>query len=321
MIVSSEGELIGEGAHHGPGEDHAEVVAIKDAGQRSHGATMYVTLEPCSHHGRTPPCVDAIETAGLAKVVVGAIDPDSRISGSGIERLRSRGIEVVESGQSEIVRAMDPAYFHHRQSGMPLVTIKYAMTLDGSVAALDGSSQWITSEQARRDVHSLRSEADAVLVGAGTVRTDNPRLDVRLDDYAGQQPRPVVVAGSDALPADVSIWSSDPIVVSTRRMDVPKGQVLVVGGDDNRPDPVETCRALAELGLLHLLVEGGPTIIKSWLDAGVVTNGVVYLGARLGGGRGVSPVSGRFDSIADAQVVSVTAVRSLGEDVRIDFEL
>ncbi len=165
VIVGSDGNIIGEGAHVRPGTDHAEVVALKSATADVTGATAYVTLEPCSHHGRTPPCADALIAAGIAKVVVGALDPDERVSGTGIERLRKAGVEVEISDMGDIVEAADPAYFHHRRTGLPLITLKAAITLDGNMAAADGTSQWITSEEARADGHQLRANADAIMVG------------------------------------------------------------------------------------------------------------------------------------------------------------
>jgi diaminohydroxyphosphoribosylaminopyrimidine deaminase/5-amino-6-(5-phosphoribosylamino)uracil reductase len=318
-VVDPDGRQVGEGAHEAPGQPHAEVVALEAAGAGASGATLYVTLEPCSHLGLTPPCVDAITAAGVARVVMGVTDPDSRVSGTGAARLREAGVEVVEGVMGDEVVAMDPAYHHHRKTGMPLVTLKYAMTLDGSVAAHDGTSKWITGEEARMDAHGLRAEADAVVIGAGTLRSDDPGLDVRLSSYEGPQPRPVIVAGREPLPADRRIWQRRPLVLSVESHPIPAGSLIEVTGEEGRPDPVVACRALADLGLLSILVEGGPTIASSWWAAGVVDLGVVYVGAKLGGGGGRTPMSGVFESVGDAQVVSITGVRSLEGDVRIDF--
>ncbi|HET9258762.1 MAG TPA: bifunctional diaminohydroxyphosphoribosylaminopyrimidine deaminase/5-amino-6-(5-phosphoribosylamino)uracil reductase RibD, partial [Acidimicrobiia bacterium] len=166
VVVSSSNEVLGEGAHTGPGHDHAEVVALDRAGD-ARGATLYVSLEPCTFQGRTPPCVDRVIASGVSKVVIGAIDPDARVAGSGVAALREAGIGVEVVDDSE-ARALDPAYFHHRETGQALVVAKFAMTLDGSIAAVDGTSQWITSEKARRDAHALRAEADVVVIGSGT---------------------------------------------------------------------------------------------------------------------------------------------------------
>jgi diaminohydroxyphosphoribosylaminopyrimidine deaminase/5-amino-6-(5-phosphoribosylamino)uracil reductase len=295
------------------------VIALDEAGS-GQGCTVFVSLEPCTHHGRTPPCVDRLIAEGVANVVIGALDPDERVSGSGVRALRDAGVEVIVLDDPE-ARSVDPAYFRHRETGLPRVTLKYAMTLDGSVAAADRTSQWITSEEARRDAHLLRGEMDGVVVGAGTLRTDSPRLDVRAPGYSGPQPRPVVVAGATDLPTDGGIWALNPLVVTTRDRHIPGGELLKVNGEGDRPDPVAACRALAGVGLLDLLVEGGPTLAGEWLRGGVVTDGIVYLGARLGMGGGIPAIGGVFDTIARARVVRVTGVRTLGSDVAVTFEL
>jgi diaminohydroxyphosphoribosylaminopyrimidine deaminase/5-amino-6-(5-phosphoribosylamino)uracil reductase len=319
VVVDSSGEVIGEGWHRGPGTAHAEADALSRAGESASGATVYVSLEPCSHHGRTPPCADALISAGVTRVVAATVDPDPNVSGRGIQKLRDAGIEVEVGILEDEARQIDPAYFHHRETAMPLVTVKWAMTLDGSVAAADGTSQWITGEKARADAHRLRSTVDAVVVGAGTVREDDPLLDVRLDEFTGPQPRPVVIAGRTPLPDHARIWDRDPIVVSAARRDIPHGQLLEVAGEEYLPDPVATCRALAELGLLHLLLEGGPSVARAWWDAGVVNDGVVYVGARVGGGTGHSPFAGSFPTITAATDVEFGGMRSVGEDVAISF--
>lgn len=320
VVTNTSGEVVGEGWHGGPGTDHAEVVALRAAGEASRAGTAYVTLEPCSHHARTPPCVDALIAAGVSTVVVGTIDPDPRVSGEGVNRLREAGIEVVTGVLEDEARSVDTAYFRHRETGMPLVTIKWAMTLDGSVAASDGTSQWITSEHARQDAHHIRSLVDGVVVGAGTVRRDDPLLDVRLDGYEGPQPRPVIIAGKTPLPDEARIWARDPLVLSSTSRDIPAGELIEVPGSEYRPDPVESCRVLAGHGLLHLLLEGGPSLARSWWHSGVVSDGLVYVGSKLGGGTGQTPMAGVFATIADAVDVEFEAVRSVGTDVLIAFE-
>lgn len=319
VITDTAGEIVGEGWHRGPGTDHAEVVALEEAGDAARGSTVYVTLEPCSHHGRTPPCVDALNVAGVSTVVVGAMDPDSNVAGEGVRRLESAGIEVITGVAERAAREVDLAYFHHRETGMPLVTMKWAMTLDGSVAADDGTSRWITAESAREDAHELRASVDGVVVGAGTLRADDPRLDVRIDGFEGAQPRPVIVAGASDLPFQAEAWERDPVVVATRSLDTPSGEVLVVKEVDGLPDPGETCRGLADLGMLHLLLEGGPILAGAWWRAGVVSNGMVYIGAKVGGGTGRSPLAGLFATIEDASEVEFEAVRNVGDDVVIAF--
>ena len=318
VVVSPTGEVLGEGAHLGPGSPHAEVAAL-DGVFDPRGATIYVSLEPCAHTGRTPPCVDRLIAAGVARVVIGTGDPDARVAGAGIATLLGAGIEV-DLVDDPAARELDPGYFHHRETGSPFVTLKYAMTLDGSVAAADGTSQWITSEEARADAHVLRSEADAVIVGAGTLIADDPRLDVRLATGRGHQPRPVVVAGRRDLPDRARIWDRDPLVVSTFDRTVPSGDLLLVAGAGH-PDPVGVCAALAAAGYLDLLVEGGPTLAGAWWRAGVIDRGVAYIGGRFGGGQGIQPLDGAFTTIGDAVDVTVNDVRQVGTDVRVDFEI
>lgn len=202
-----------------------------------------------------------------------------------------------------------------------MVTVKYAMTLDGSVAASDGSSRWISGEKSRADAHLARATADAVIVGAGTLRADNPSLDVRTIGYDGPQPVPVIVAGSRPLPADSVIWERNPIVLSTVDRPLVSGELIEVEGAEGIVDPTLACRKLAEKGLLDLLVEGGPTLVRAWWNAGVIHRGIIYLGSRFGVGTGIAPIAGSFATMSDAIDVTVTGVDTLGSDIRVDFEV
>ncbi len=318
VIVDESGQVVGEGAHHGVGQPHAEVVALAEARDQARGSTLFVTLEPCSHQGETPPCAGAVAEAGVRKVVIGAIDPDQRVSGAGVAWLKEAGIEVETGVLAPEAESVDPAYFHHRRTGLPLVTLKVAMTLDGSVAATDGSSQWITSEEARQDAHRLRATMDAVVVGAGTFRADDPLLTARVEGVE-KQPVPVVVAGRQSLPIDRRIWERSPLVISARPLGVPSGEVVVVGGDDEWPDPVKSAQALADRGLLDLLLEGGPQLTGAWWRAGVVSRGVIYVGPRMAGGRGMAPIEGDFATMAQSSAVNINDVRMVGPDIRIEF--
>ena len=319
VVVDPSGEVIGEGAHEGFGLTHAEVNALAQAGEGAAGSTLYVTLEPCSHEGKTPPCAKAVVESGVSRVVIGAIDPDPRVSGSGVTQLTTAGIAVETGVLADEAEAVDAAYFRHRRTGLPLVTLKMAMTVDGAVAALDDSSQWITSAEARRDTHQLRSAMDAVVIGAGTLRKDDPLLTARHDEGA-HQPVPVIVTGRQTLPVESRIWQRSPLVISTRSLGVPSGEVVVVEGHDDWPDPEATARGLAERGLLDVLLEGGPALAGAWWRSGIVTRGVTYVGARVGGGQGVSPLGGDFATMAESRPVSIRDVRMIGPDVRIEFE-
>jgi diaminohydroxyphosphoribosylaminopyrimidine deaminase/5-amino-6-(5-phosphoribosylamino)uracil reductase len=319
VLVASDGTVVGRGAHERRGTPHAEIHALEQAGELARGATMVVTLEPCSHEGTTPPCTDALIAAGIGSVVVGAVDPDPRVSGRGLDRLREAGIGVVLV--DEPVVDVDPGYFHHRTTGRPRLTLKLAATLDGQTAAADGTSQWITSPEARRDAHRLRARSDAVMVGAGTLRTDNPRLDVRLGGYGGPQPRPVVVGGHRPLPADAAVFARSPLVYTPHPIDVP-GEVVVVGAEDD--GIVALDRVLDDLGrreIVDVLVEGGARLAGALRRQALVDRYVVYLGASVAGGIGRAMFDGEFATLGDREAVQIDDVRSIGPDVRIVAEV
>ncbi len=302
IVLSSDGRVLSVAAHTGPGQPHAEQLALDDV-PRGDGHTMVVTLEPCDHHGRTPPCTNAIIAKGIAHVVVGSLDPDSRVQGRGIARLRDAGIAVTESGLSELVEANDRGYFRHRRTGNPFVTLKLAVTLDGQIAAIDGTSRWITGREARADAHQLRAEHDAVAVGAGTLRVDDPELTVRLTDFEGPQPTAVVFKGIEDLPPEARILKREPIIVEpdgTGRVNIPRA-----------------LRELGDCGITALLIEGGSRIARSFLDAGVVDELVVYVGAKLAAGTGLPAVAGAFSSMDAALPVRFTEVVQIGPDIKI----
>ncbi|MDF1597411.1 MAG: bifunctional diaminohydroxyphosphoribosylaminopyrimidine deaminase/5-amino-6-(5-phosphoribosylamino)uracil reductase RibD [Acidimicrobiia bacterium] len=319
VVVDPAGRVVGEGAHELPGLPHAEVIALAGAGSLAAGSTMYVTLEPCNHTGRTGPCVSVIVNANVEKVVVGTLDPDQQVSGEGIAALRAAGIEVEVDGSSPGLKDLDPGYFHHRTTGRPRFTLKSALTLDGQVAAHDGTAQWITGEEARLDGHRLRAESDAVLVGAGTVFADDPRLDVRLPGYSGPQPRPVVLTGRRTLPEAAQVLSRNALVVGTGETEQP-GDLLIVPSDANgRPDIVRVAAALGEAGLVDVMIEGGPAVAGSLWRAGLVDRGVWYIASRIAGGSGRTVLAGRFETLADARTVEIIEVRKVGADLRVEF--
>lgn len=319
LVLHSNGTVVGRGIHQGPGEPHAEIVSLIQAGPAADGGTLVVTLEPCNHHGRTPPCTDAIIESGISRVVVGVVDPDPQVNGKGIARLREAGLEV-ETGILEAeAEQLDQAYFYHRRSGLPRVTLKAALTLDGAVAGLDRSSQWITSREARADGHALRAEADAILIGAGTLLDDDPALTARLEGSPGAQPMPVVIAGARELPPAAQVFDRQAIVFAPTHCELP-AEVIVLPG----PGGVDLEKALVmlgERGILEVLVEGGPLLARSLLEAGLVQRGVFYYGSTLAGGQGLSPFGGGFETLSDATPVQVVDVRQVGGDVRVEFQL
>jgi diaminohydroxyphosphoribosylaminopyrimidine deaminase/5-amino-6-(5-phosphoribosylamino)uracil reductase len=294
VVVPADDRPAAEGATRPAGGLHAEAVALELAGASARGATVYVTLEPCSHHGRTPPCADALVAAEVRRVVVGVIDPDPHVSGRGIERLRAAGIDVeVGVGAAEVEASLRP-YLAQRRRRRPWVVLKLAATLDGRIAAPDGSSRWITGPGARLDAHQLRAESDAILVGAGTIRADDPALTVR--DVPGRDPLRIVLGRppetARALPAVVHDGDLEPLL------------------DD-----------LARRGIIQLLVEGGSRVAGSFHRAGLVDQYVMYLApALLGGDDGLPLFSGPGAvTMADAWRGRITEIRPIGPDVRIDL--
>jgi len=274
------------------GQSHAEVIALQAAGNAARGSTLYVTLEPCNHHGRTPPCTEAIIAAGVARVVVGVSDPDARVAGTGIERLRAAGIRVDLGVCSDLVADQLAAYLHHRRTGRPLVVLKLAMTIDGYIAAKSGSGGWITGPAARRRVHEMRAESDAILVGAGTVRADDPMLTVR--DVDGPSPRRIVLghAPHDARVHPCTEWSG--------ALD----ELLVRLGNEH---------------VLQLMVEGGAKVAASFHAAGLIDRYVFHVApAIMGGGDAVPAFAGdTAATIADVWRGRLVSTRTLGNDVEI----
>ncbi len=297
VIVSQHGVVISEGHTQVPGESHAEIEALRRAGDAARGATLVVTLEPCSTVGRTGPCADAIIAAGVARVLVGTIDPDSRVSGAGIELLKASGVDVEVGIEQDAVRAQLAPYLWHRVTGRPYVVLKVASTLDGVVAMADGTSQWITGEETRRDAHVLRAQSQAVLVGAGTVRSDNPRLTARLDGIV-LEPLRVVLGRA---PEDAKIR---PCLELSGDL----GQVLdEIGNHD----------------VLQLLVEGGASVASAFLEAGLVNHVVWYQAPAFAGtNQTVGALRGLSTStIGQLRRGRVVDVRRIGEDIRIDVEV
>jgi diaminohydroxyphosphoribosylaminopyrimidine deaminase/5-amino-6-(5-phosphoribosylamino)uracil reductase len=288
-VIVRDGAAVGMGFHERAGEPHAEIHALRAAGERARGATAYVTLEPCNHYGRTPPCTEALIAAGVARVVVAVADPDPNVAGAGIARLRAAGIEVLEGVLARQAALANRRYLVERAEKRPYVTLKVAASLDGRIADVRGDSQWITSEESRQDAQELRRVHDAILVGAGTVRADNPRLTYR---GHGARARPlvrVVLAGSGSLPTSARVFSRDAptIVFSTQPVTVPAEVVVVKGYDHHRIDVARILDELHERGITSVLVEGGATTASAFLDAGFVDE-LVWYGAPtiLGGDRG-----------------------------------
>ena len=316
VVLDAAGRVVGTGGHHGPGTPHAEIHALEEAGAAARGGTVVVTLEPCAHQGRTAPCTSALVEAGVARVIVAVVDPDERVAGRGLAALRAAGIDVSVGTGADEVESLDPGYFHHRRTGRPLVTLKLGMTLDGQVAAADGSSRWITSPESRRDAHELRSRSDALVVGAGTLLADDPRLTVRLPGYQGSQPLAVLVAGERPIPATSLLFAREPLIYAPRPITLP-GEVVVLGSGDGVDLP-SMIADLGKRGIVDLLVEGGPRLAGALVGAGLVDRFVFYLAASIAGGTGAAAFEGVFTSIGSEFPVEITDLRRIGPDVRID---
>jgi len=303
-LVATDGQQF-TGFTQRPGGRHAEphvlAVARKEAGPDvAHSATLYVTLEPCSHYGRTPPCCDAIIEAGVSRVVVGVLDPDPNVAGSGIAALRDAGIKVDVGVEAAAVEQQLAPYLHHRRTGRPYVVLKLAATVDGQTAAPDGTSQWITGEAARADAHRIRAESDAIVVGAGTVRADNPRLTARN------------IVAADGTP--------------------PRSPLRVVLGRAPETAAVHPCQEmtgdlpaivdeLGKQGIVQVMVEGGATVAASFHQAGLVDRYVVYLApAFMGGSDGLGLFHGPgVTTLSEMERLSFAAMKQLGSDVRLDL--
>lgn len=291
-----DGAVVGEGWHRAAGQPHAEVEALAAAGEAARGATVYVTLEPCSHYGRTPPCTEALIAAGVKRVVYACLDCDERCAGKAEALLREAGIETEGGPLAEEARRLNEAYFKFKQTGLPFVTLKLALTLDGRCATRIGDSQWITSEQARRRVHRMRDQADAVMIGEGTLLADNPRLTVRLvEPRDGRQPVRVIVAvdGVGVYHPILQEPGRTVIVMSRRAYELrpESGRALPEESDQVRLLPVterhghldlpEALRALAGEDLLSILLEGGPSLAGRFLEQGLVDKLVFFYAPKL----------------------------------------
>jgi diaminohydroxyphosphoribosylaminopyrimidine deaminase / 5-amino-6-(5-phosphoribosylamino)uracil reductase len=345
-VLVRDGRVVGEGFHQAAGRAHAEVVALAAADADAAGATCYVSLEPCAHQGRTPPCADALVAAGVTRVVAAMADPDPRVDGAGLARLRAAGVRVDVGVGAELAAEQNAAYLTHRRLGRPRVTLKAAASLDGKVAAPDGISQWITGPAARADGHRLRAEADAVAVGAGTALADDPRLTVRLPGHAGRQPLRVLVdaagrvgagghlfdgeaetlvATTAAAPAaavdawkaagaEVLMCASAPVTVAGG-----SGGALVAPPVGQGVDLRDMATALGARGVLELLVEGGPRLQASLWAAGLADRLVWYLAPlAIGGDAAPGLLAGAgAATLADARRLRLASLDRLGDDLRV----
>lgn len=334
-VIVRNGELVAEGWHRKAGEPHAEKIALANAGNRAAGATAYVTLEPCCHHGRTPPCSDALIAAGVERVVVAMRDPNPLVAGKGLEQLRSAGIDVVTGVLESEAAKLNPGFIKRMSRGLPYVRCKLAMSLDGRTAMASGESKWITSEASRRDVHRLRARSSAIVTGIGTVLADNPALTVRLQADALQgvtseeeilQPLRVVLDTRLSIPPDAGILgqSGETIIVTTSDDEAAAEALLAAGATVLRQDHSDEIDLeavlvhLAETGVNEVLIESGATLAGAAMSAGLVDELVLYLAPHLMGdaARGLLHLPG-IGTMAERIELTMTDLRQVGPDIRL----
>lgn len=324
-VVVQQGKIVGEGYHPQAGKPHAEVFALKDAGERTEGATVYVNLEPCNHYGRTPPCTEALIAAKVAKVVVGMVDCDARVSGSGIQKLRDAGIEVVVGVEETACRQLNEAFIHRIEQQKPLGILKYAMTLDGKIAATTGHSAWITSPASRNQVHQLRSVCDGVIIGGNTVRQDNPQLTTH--GVTQHNPLRIVMSRSLALPEDCHLWNVKiaPTLVFTQTHSNPSLQRLLraKGVEIIELDtltPLGVNQHLYQRGLSKLLWECGGVLAAKAIAEGTIQKIMAFIAPKIIGGQTApSPVGDLgLTRMTDALSLSSVTVQNIDCDILIE---
>jgi len=324
-VLVKEAAVVGEGWHERAGEAHAEVNAIQAASQQTRGSTAYVTLEPCSHHGRTPPCVDALIAAGVARVVVAMEDPNPQVSGEGLRRLRAAGIETECGLLEDEARELNLGFVARMTRGRPWLRLKVAASLDGKTALQNGTSQWITSAEARRDGHAWRARSCAILTGFGTVREDDPRLTVR-DVETTRQPLRVLVDSRLELSPKAKLLDGGPVLIAAAFEDKEKmailrdrgAEIVVIPNGKNKVDLNQLMEELARRGINEVLGEAGVKLNGSLISAGVVDELLIYLAPSLLGdtARGMFNLPELTD-LAAKRELNITDLRLVGRDVRL----
>jgi diaminohydroxyphosphoribosylaminopyrimidine deaminase/5-amino-6-(5-phosphoribosylamino)uracil reductase len=324
-VIARDGQTVGAGWHEQAGGPHAEILALRAAGERARGATAYVTLEPCSHHGRTPPCVDALIAAGVARVVAAMQDPNPRVAGGGFATLRAAGIEVESGLMQEEAQALNVGFVARMSRGRPWLRMKIAASLDGRTALANGRSQWITGPEARRDGHAWRARACAVLSGIGTVIDDDPQLNVREVDTP-RQPLKIVVDSRLQLPLSARLLASGRVLIAAAVEDKAaisalrdKGaEVVLLPNAQGKVELADLMRELARRELNEVHVEAGFKLNGSLLAAGLVDELLVYVAPGIlgDGARGMFNLPELTD-LAQKRLVQFTDVKTIGSDLRI----
>ncbi|MDO4960787.1 MAG: bifunctional diaminohydroxyphosphoribosylaminopyrimidine deaminase/5-amino-6-(5-phosphoribosylamino)uracil reductase RibD [Eubacteriales bacterium] len=353
-VIVKDDRIIGEGYHEVYGSLHAERNALKDLKESAEGAELYVILEPCCHHGKQPPCTDAVIESGIKRVYVGSADPNPLVAGKGIRLLKEAGIEVIEGFMKEECDALNPVFFHYISSREPYIALKYAMTADGKTATATARSQWITGEEARRHVHELRNYYSGILAGIGTVLADDPMLNCRID--GGRDPKRIILDTGLRIPLGsklVKTAKDIPLIVVCKkenayadaedgskksaeagkalsaafaekkeRLKAAGAEVIETELEDGSVSIKETVKELGKRGIDGILVEGGGTVNASFIKAGKVNHVYAYIGAKLFGGPGnFTPVKGEgITEVSEALELADPKVRCFGDDVLIEYE-
>jgi diaminohydroxyphosphoribosylaminopyrimidine deaminase/5-amino-6-(5-phosphoribosylamino)uracil reductase len=330
-VLVNGGVVVGKGYHPKAGEPHAEVFALRQAGEKARGADLYVTLEPCCHHGKTPPCADAVIAAGVKRVFAAMEDPNPLVSGKGFGKLRKAGVEVEVGLLGDEARELNRGFIKRVTCGRPFVLWKAAMTLDGKTACRTGDSRWVTGEAARRRVHRIRSQSDAVMVGIGTVLADNPELTVR--HLKGANPLRVVVDARAETPLNSRVLGGGAGTIIAVTGEAPAGrvealqnagaQILKVESDGGRVNLSRLLERLAGLGINNLLLESGGRLSASMLAGGLVDRGIIFIAPKIAGGEDApTPVEGEGASLmAEALRAGAPKVRRFGDDIALEFDL
>ena len=337
VLVKDE-ELIGEGYHVRAGEGHAEVNALANATQEVAGATAYVTLEPCSHQGKTPPCADALIKAGVARVVFGMQDPNPEVAGRGLSKLKKAGVDVIGPVLEAECEALNIGFIKRMREGLPFIRVKLAMSLDGRTAMESGESQWITGASARQDVQRLRAQSDAIITGIGSVLADNPSMTVRIDEAdqaidakrVRQPLRVVMDTALSILPEAKILYPTKQACVFVVEEDVESEHLDVLQekgvsvrfaprGDDGRLDLLDAMEQLADAGINEVLVETGAELAGGFIQAGLVDEIVVYMAPKLLGSSARPMFQLPLDKMDEALDLELTSVRQVGQDLRLVY--
>lgn len=331
-VIVKDGRIIGEGYHQKYGQPHAEPNALAACTESPQGAALYVTLEPCCHYGKMPPCTEAILAAGISRVVIGSRDPNPKVAGKGAAILREAGIQVEMDFMKAECDALNPVFFHYISRGTPYVVMKYAMTADGKIATQTGASQWITGEKARKHVHQLRHTYSGIMTGIGTVLADDPLLTCRLKE--GNSPIRIICDSRLSIPMDSKVIKTAkqvPTIIAASAVRQEKEnalreagvQVLHASGGDGHVDLRQLMNQLGNMGIDSILLEGGETLNAGALNAGIVRKCCVYIGAQIFGGmQAKGPIGGYgIGKVSEAVLLREPVVTSFGKDILLEYEM